>query len=125
MSPESTDYMNVAEWSFEQALIILRAGALEVAAREAYSAALNAARAIIYEKTGKAPKTHSGTHSQLRKLIHEGLAFDSALADFLTDAFEVKLGVDYGPVERMSEAEAKAYVEKARVFLAAAREVLG
>ena len=35
MSPESTDYMSVAEWSLEQARIVLRAGAFEVAAREA------------------------------------------------------------------------------------------
>lgn len=124
MSPESTDYMGVADWSLNEARGILAAGHFEIAAREAYSAALAAARAIIYEKTGKAIKTHSGVRSQLHKLIFEGLPFSAELAKFLSDGFEVKLGVDYGPVQRMHRAEAETHVERAASFLAAAKTIL-
>jgi uncharacterized protein (UPF0332 family) len=124
MSPESTDYLGTAQWSLDEARAILEAGHFEIASREAYAAALNAARAIIYEKTGKVTKTHSGARAQLYKLIREGLPFDRDLADFLARGFEVKLQVDYGPVERISRAEAESFVNVAEAFLAAAKAVL-
>ncbi len=124
MSPEAVDYMTLAEWSLNEARGILAAGHPEVAAREAYTAALNAARAIIFDKTGKAPKTHSGTRREMHRLIHEGMRFDAGLARFLSDGYEVKSGVDYGPLQAISQSEAEAFVQRATAFLVAARAVI-
>ena len=35
----------------------------EVAAREAYMASFHAAQACLFERDGRAPKTHSGVHA--------------------------------------------------------------
>ena len=87
-------------------------------------AALNAARAIIFEKTGKATKTHSGVRAQLHTLIHAGLRFDADLANFLTKGFDVKQRADYGPVLSIGKAEAEEFIKRAEAFLAAARAAI-
>lgn len=58
------------------------------AARNAYLAALNAARAVIFDRTSMAPKAHSGTRSKFHDLIREGLLFETRLAKFLSDGFD-------------------------------------
>ena len=89
LSPEAADYMALAECPSTR---LAESGGRhpEVSAREAYTAALNAARAVIFHKTGKALKTHSGTRKQMHRLMHEGMRFDSGLAQFLSDGYEVK-----------------------------------
>jgi len=123
LSPESVDYFGSAERILADAEIILQAGRNEVAAREAYSVMLQATRAIIFEKTGQAPKTHSGARSELSRLIREGLTFDGHLAGLLATGFDTKADVDYGPRTAISQEVAERAVEDARTFLAAARKV--
>jgi uncharacterized protein (UPF0332 family) len=41
----------------------MAAGMPEVAAREAHMAAFHAAQACLFERDGRAPKTHSGVHA--------------------------------------------------------------
>ncbi len=103
---------------------MLADGYTEVAAREAYMAGLNAARAIIFELTGEAPKTHSGARKQLSRLVHEGLSLDPECLRFLATGFDQKTDADYGPRTPLSHDVAEAAVANARRFLAAARRVL-
>lgn len=125
MSPESVDYLGTAERILSQAEDLLADGYTEVAAREAYMASLNAARAIAFEKTGDAPKTHSGTRKVLSKLVHEGLPFDAGLVRFLATGFDQKTDADYGPRTPLDHEAAQRSVETARRFVAAARQILG
>lgn len=125
MSPESLDYFRLAERILAQAESLLADGYTEVAAREAYMAALNTARAIVFETTGEAPKAHSGTRKILSKLVHDGLPIDSAYTRFLATGFDQKTDADYGPRTPMEQGAAELSVETARRFLAAAREILG
>ena len=125
MSPESIDYIGTAERILAEAEVFIEEGHNEVAAREAYLAALSAARAIIFEKTGDAPKTHSGTRAMLAKLIHGGLALDGKLLKFLADGFEQKVDADYGPRTPLGDSEAERILETAQAFVAAARRLLG
>jgi uncharacterized protein (UPF0332 family) len=124
VSPESSDYMGTALWALEEARSLLEDDHYEIACREAYTAALNAARAILFEKTGKAHKTHSGTRAELHKLILEGLPFPKELADFLSEGFDIKQRIDYGPIARKSREEAAQFVDLAAAFVEAARVVL-
>ena len=124
MSPESLDYYRVAERILAQAESLLADGYTEVAAREAYMAALNTARAIVFEITGEAPKTHSGTRKVLSKLVHDGLPLDNAYTRFLATGFDQKTDADYGPRSPVQQEAAESSVETARRFLAAARELL-
>lgn len=123
MSPEAVNYLSVAEASLERAQRAFLAEIYEDAARGAYIAALNAARAIIFEKTGLAVKSHSGARAKFHELIHDGLPFDSEVAKFLNDGFNTKQAVDYGDgplfVDRST---AEDYLARAEAFVAQARD---
>ena len=95
-----------------------------MAARDAYIAALNAARAVVFEKTEIAVKTHAGARAKLFKLIHSGMEFDEALAKFLSEGFDTKQGLDYGPeIVLVDRSKAESYIARAAAFIAAARKV--
>ena len=126
MSPEAVNYMSVAEALFERGQRNFLAEIYEDAARNSYSAALNAARAIVFDKMTVAPKTHAGTRSKFFELIHQGLNFDTQLAQFLREGFETKQGIDYGPdVVLVSREEAAEYLGRAAKFIAAAKAACG
>jgi uncharacterized protein (UPF0332 family) len=124
LSPEATDYFQMAERALERARDIAKAGVYEVAAREAYISALNAARAVIFDKTGNATKTHAGVRTLLSKLIQDGMKFDPTLAAFLRQGFDVKQATDYGPHQHLEKADAELFIERAEAFLAAARAAI-
>ena len=124
MKPGSARYLNSAERKLIDADGIGSAGFIEVAAREGYLAALSAARAVIFEKTGKIAKTHVGVRTVFLRLVHEGMAFDVKLAEFLADGFELKTTVDYGDRTEISPRSAADALVTARAFVAAARAVV-
>jgi uncharacterized protein (UPF0332 family) len=116
--------MAIAKAALERAKRNFLAEIYEDAARNAYLATLNAARAIVFEKAGMAPKTHSGTRAKLHDLIREGMPFDRELAKFLSDGFDAKQGIDYGPdLVMVSRTQAEDYLHRATVFLVAAKTV--
>ncbi|HLY04202.1 MAG TPA: HEPN domain-containing protein [Rhizomicrobium sp.] len=124
MSPETVNYFVVAEKQLAQAERALDAGLYEFAARESYLTALSAARAIIFEKTGDAPKTHSGARSQLTLLQRGGLDIDPSFLAFLATGFELKSDLDYGPVTPVDKSVAERALSVARAFVKTARSVL-
>lgn len=126
MSPEAINYMSIAEATYDRAQRSFDAEIYENAARDSYTATLNAARAVIFDRTGIVPKTHSGTRAKFFELVHEGLAFEAGLAQFLREGFETKQGIDYGPeLVTVSREEAEDYLKRAAAFIAAAKAVCG
>lgn len=123
MSPEAVDYMSTAERALHRAELMFAAEIYDAAARDAYLSALSAARAVNFERSGRATKSHSGTRTEFLKLVHSGMAFDSELARFLARGFELKQDVDYGPIRLVTRDEAEDFLRKARAFLAAAKAV--
>jgi uncharacterized protein (UPF0332 family) len=115
--------MSLAEVALGRGRRNLSAEIYEDASRNAYSAALNAARAVIFDKAFIATKTHSGTRAKFFELIHDGMPFDAELAQFLREAFETKQGIDYGPEILVSREEAEDYLNRAAAFIAAAKAV--
>ena len=77
------------------------------AGRLSYLAGLNAARAYVFELTGKVAKTHSGTHSEFSRLLRDDLRFGDGHRRFLGQHFAMKAAADYGDsVSSGSDAEA-------------------
>lgn len=91
--------------------------------REAYHAALAAARAVIVNAGKRAPKTHNGTRKVFSDLIHDGLPFDHSLAKFLASGFEIKSASDYADGAPIDKNDARDAVNTATAFLAAAKAV--
>ncbi|HEY3777059.1 MAG TPA: HEPN domain-containing protein [Rhizomicrobium sp.] len=114
----------MAEKQILQARRALNADLYEFAARESYLAALSAARAIIFEKTGNAPKTHSGARSELARLRYEGLEVGETFLSYLATGFEMKSDLDYGPVTPVQRQEAEQAFATAHSCVAAAKAIL-
>ncbi|MGC9952730.1 MAG: HEPN domain-containing protein [Rhizomicrobium sp.] len=126
MSPEAVNYIGIAEAMLARAHRSFLAEIYEDAARSAYLAMLNAARAIIFDKEGLATKTHSGVRTKMYDMLRGGLVFDKQLVDFLATAFETKQSVDYGPeIVLVDRTQAEDYLNRAAAFLAAAKAVCG
>jgi uncharacterized protein (UPF0332 family) len=121
---EPIDYIAFAERKLADAERIFAIGLYEVAAREAYLAAMNAARGLILLETGKTTKSHKGVRSQLWKLIHDGIPFDRRLAKFLVAGFEIKVTTDYVNVGEMTSDATADALSTARSFLNAAKALI-
>jgi uncharacterized protein (UPF0332 family) len=57
-----------ARKSLAEARLILAAGVPETAGRLAYMTAFDAARAILFERSGSVPKTHGGIHGAFGRI---------------------------------------------------------
>jgi uncharacterized protein (UPF0332 family) len=122
VSPEAVNYMAIADATLARANRSFMAEIFENVAHDSYTAALNATRAVVFDKAGIAPRTHSGTRAEFHKLIREGIAFDPNLAKFLSEGFDTKQGIDYGPeVVFVTREQAQDYLARAVAFVAAAK----
>jgi uncharacterized protein (UPF0332 family) len=124
MNAEAARLFAFAERKLTAAVKILAIGIYEAAGRDAYLAALAAARAVIVNAGKKAPKTHDGTRTVFAALIREGLDFDSRLGKFLADGYEIKSAADYADGAPVGQHDAEDAIQTAHKFLEAARKVL-
>ena len=95
------------------------------AARVAYMAGLNAARALIFERTDTIAKTHGGTHSRFAELTRDDL-LDERSRKFLGSAFQLKTSNDYGvgPIDVVTTSLAENAVEAATDLIKAIEGML-
>jgi uncharacterized protein (UPF0332 family) len=56
----------------------------DAAGRTAYLAGFHAAQALIFERTGKAAKTHNGVHTEFQRLSKDNRDLDPELRVFLS-----------------------------------------
>ena len=87
--------------------------------RASYLAALNAARALIHEKTGRAVKTHKGVRSELHRLTKGDQRVTAELRAFLDVGYSLKVIADYDaePAADLSRDQASEAIEMARSFV--------
>ena len=90
-----------------------------IAGREAYLAAFHAAEALLFERTGKAAKTHRGVRAQFARIAKDEPRIDQSMSEFLGRAYELKSLADYGTGSEasISLATAKAAIETANRFV--------
>lgn len=126
MTPEAALHVEKAKTLAETATRLLHDGYVNEAARGAYLAVYHAAQAYIVDHTGRAAKTHSGTHTQFAQLVRLEPAIDEDLANFLPRAAMLKAVADYecGPDSVIKSTVAAAAIETAARFIEVIRKLL-
>jgi uncharacterized protein (UPF0332 family) len=96
------------------------------AGREAYLAGLNAAQALISEKTGRTLKSHGGVNAEFHRLVRGDPRVDDELRAFLGSAYNLKAIADYetGPGSEVSPERATGAITTAKRFVAKVVELI-
>lgn len=128
MTPEAADYLAKARESLSKArefLDVLHYS--DEAGRAAYLAGFHAAQALIFARTDKAVKSHSGVRSTFARLAKDDPRIDRSLTRFLARAYKVKEIADYGigPQAVVTIAEAQDTIDAAARFIDRIAEILG
>lgn len=105
--------------------VLLAHGIADAAGREAYLAGFHAAWAYIVERTGKRPKTHTGTRSELARLIHASSELPAEFNSFLGRGYEFKVHADYFGGIAPDMDDAKDALDMAERFIAAVEVLIG
>lgn len=126
MTPEAAQLLATARQHLAGGRSVAALQIWYIAAREAYLAAFHAAEALIYERTGKITKTHTGLRSQFALLARREPQFDQAFTKFLAEAYELKSIADYGtnPTTGVSAEDAKAAIDTADRFIESIAKLL-
>ncbi len=119
MTPEVSGYLDKARQCLSYALVNLEVKLGNDAGRNAYLAAFHAAQALIFDRTGKAAKSHQGVHTEFNRLAKEEKRIDRDVRRFLPQAYNLKAVADYemGPDAVVPLERAAAAVERAGRFV--------
>ncbi len=109
-----------AEQTLRAAEALLGLGMWNDAVNRAYHAAFHAACAML-ARVGREARTHRGIHSLVTKLVVEPGHLSRENLARLTRLEERRSVADYRASEEIEAEQAKALVEDARTFVAAAR----
>jgi uncharacterized protein (UPF0332 family) len=98
----------------------------EAAGRAAYLAAFHAAQAMIFERSGKVPRTHRGVHAQFSRIAKDEPRLGIELPRFLSQAYDFKTVADYeiGPDATVPLSEALSTIAAAERFIDGIAELL-
>jgi uncharacterized protein (UPF0332 family) len=127
VTPEAADYLSKARESLTKARDLLNVlHYSDEAGRAAYLAGFHAAQAFIFERTGRAVKSHSGLRTTFARLAREEPRIERALTGFLARAYKVKEIADYGigPQAIVTQTEAQATIDAAAHFIDRIAEIL-
>jgi uncharacterized protein (UPF0332 family) len=96
------------------------------AGRAAYLAALHAAQALIFERTGRVVSSHGGLNSQFNLLTRGDPRVDAELRRFLPYAYDLKMLADYeaGPGSVVPLERVEGVIRTARRFVDVVTELL-
>ena len=90
MRAETTDFLAKARECLTAAKTVLSVSLPGVAAKEGYLAAFHAAHAFVFERTGKAVKTHRGLRAAYARAAREEPRLDPAFSRLLSQAYKFK-----------------------------------
>ena len=128
MTPEAERYLAKACLTLDHARTMLTVDLTEDAGRAAYLAGYQATEAFIFERTGKAAKTHRGSaqgertggaHREFARLAVNEPRIDAELRRLLPQAYDLKAICDYelGPDAVVPRDRAAAAVDAATRFI--------
>lgn len=86
-------------------------------------ATFHAAQALVVERTGRSPKTHSGVRQAFGQIVVTE-RLDEQLGRFLSRAYDYKTIADYDMTRRIFPEDVMPIVEKAEQFVRAVQLVL-
>lgn len=118
MKPETAEELGFAKQHLERARVTSGLGIPSVSGREAYLAALAAARGLAFELRGKGPKTHKGARALLHDIVRDGAAIDRSLLAIFDQGFDLKVEADYGNPSAVTDKEAQQALDMATQLIA-------
>jgi uncharacterized protein (UPF0332 family) len=101
MKPETKQLFEGSDRELEKARKMLSVDEAESGTRDAYHAALFAARAPIFELPSLAPKTHSGTLSLFAELAIKPGLVDLTHSKTLTEGLHIRSDLDHEPLPKV------------------------
>lgn len=127
MTPEAARYLDKARRCLADAEASLGYNLSNDAGRGAYLAAFHASQAFIFERTGKAAKTHQGVQSEFHRLALGEPKIDKSFLPFLNQAYNLKAVADYetGPDSDIPPERSARAIETAHRFVDCIATVLG
>ncbi|MBM3550488.1 MAG: HEPN domain-containing protein [Alphaproteobacteria bacterium] len=116
---ETVAYLAKAQQALKEARIVADNDLAEAAGRAADLAAYHAAQAFIFERGGKAAKSHNGVRSEFARLARDEPRIDRRFVTFLARAYNLKATADYaiGADGCVSLSEAEQAIESAVEFV--------
>ena len=126
MTPEAQRSLDKANQCLVTAGAELAINLSSEAGRNAYLAAFHAARAFIFERTGKVIKRHEGARREFHRPSKDEPAIDKSFPPFLSQAYNMKAIADYDtpPGAFVSAEDAAAAIETATRFVERIRRIL-
>jgi uncharacterized protein (UPF0332 family) len=126
VKPETERSLEKAEECLSTARAELDIKLSSEAGRNAYLAAFHAARAFIFERTGRFIKRHAGVQREFTRLAKDEPGIDKSFPVFLSQAYNLKAVADYetGPGSIVPPERAAAALETAARFVDCIRRVL-
>ena len=123
MKEETRSLLDKAARAVRAAETMLREGDVDFAAGRAYYAMFYAAEALLCEK-GLRFRKHGGVHAAFAEQITRRGLLDAKFHRWLLDAFDQRIQGDYGTATVPAAGDVKEAIERAKEFLAAARDHL-
>jgi uncharacterized protein (UPF0332 family) len=119
VTPEAERYLTKARLTLDHGRTMLTVNLTEDAGRAAYLAGYQAAEAFIFERTGRATKTHKGAHTEFARMAVNEPRIDMELRRFLPQAYDLKAICDYelGPEAVVPHDKAVAALDTASRFV--------
>jgi uncharacterized protein (UPF0332 family) len=114
-----------ARESLEFARYALAGEYTEEAGRSAYMAAYHAALAFISARSGKSPKTHSGTRSEFARLARDEPRISRDQVALLGWSYELKNVADYEQEMSVSAEEAERAIAEAARLVETIADLIG
>ena len=126
MTPEAERSLEKAENCLATAHAELAINLSSEAGRNAYLAAFHAARAFIFERTGKVARRHETVHREFHRLAKDEPAIDKSFPPFLSQGYNMKAIAYYDttPGAFVSREDAAAAIETATRFVECIRRIL-
>jgi uncharacterized protein (UPF0332 family) len=126
VTPEAERFLGKSRRCLENARAILAIGLGEEAGRGAYLAGFHAAQALIFERTGKAAKTHQGVQTRFLQLVKNNPDVPAELLPFLSRTYNLKSAADYetGPDAIVPVEHAAKAIEMAERFISVIEQLL-
>lgn len=124
MKPETEDALATAREHLQEADKILAIGLPSVAGRQAYLAALTAARGLSFELRNKGPKSHKGVKTLIHELVHEGVPIERELLDIFDEGFRLKVEADYGDPSKITAEGAQQAIDMATDLIGRIQSIL-
>jgi uncharacterized protein (UPF0332 family) len=127
VTPEAADYLAKAREYLNKAHNMLdMMGYSDEAARGAYLAGFHAAQALVFERTARVAKSHSGLRSSFARLAKDDPRIDRTFTRFLARAYKSKEITDYGigPQAVVTAPEAQEMINLATRFVDRMAEIL-